>query len=41
LRALAGMIPGARFELIESCGHIPCIEQPAALADILDDFINA
>jgi len=41
LRALAGMIPNARFELIEGCGHIPCIEQPAALADILDDFINA
>jgi len=41
VRATAGMIPNARFELIEGCGHIPCIEQPAALADILDDFINA
>ncbi|MDB5550870.1 MAG: 3-oxoadipate enol-lactonase [Rhizobium sp.] len=41
VRATADMIPNARFEIIEGCGHIPCIEQPAALADILDDFINA
>ncbi|UVC08921.1 3-oxoadipate enol-lactonase [Rhizobium sp. TH2] len=41
VRATAGMIPNARFEIIEGCGHIPCVEQPAALADILDDFINA
>jgi 3-oxoadipate enol-lactonase len=41
VRATAAMIPNARFEMIEGCGHIPCVEQPAALADILDDFINA
>ncbi|CAN7590478.1 3-oxoadipate enol-lactonase [Rhizobium sp. LjRoot254] len=41
VRATADMIPNARFEIIEGCGHIPCVEQPAALADILDDFINA
>ena len=32
VRALADMIPGAKFELIDQAGHLPCIEQPAAFA---------
>jgi pimeloyl-ACP methyl ester carboxylesterase len=31
----ADLIPGAGFELIESAGHIPCVEQPAALARLI------
>jgi 3-oxoadipate enol-lactonase len=35
---LAGLIPGARFEVIRACGHLPSIEQPAALAEIIRSF---
>ena len=31
VRATADLIPGARFEIIADAGHIPCVEQPAAL----------
>lgn len=33
VKATADLIPGATFELIPSCGHIPPIEQPGFLAD--------
>ena len=39
-RAYAGMIPGARFELIERAGHHPEIEQPEALVDHVARFLN-
>lgn len=32
VRELAGLIQGAKFVQIEECGHLPCIEQPEALA---------
>ena len=35
VRATAGLIPGARFALIESAGHIPCVEQPAVLTELI------
>lgn len=38
--ALAKSIPGARYELIKDCGHIPCVEQPAMLTDILRAFLE-
>jgi 3-oxoadipate enol-lactonase len=38
--ALAAAIPGARFELIPDCGHIPSIEQPATLVRILASFLS-
>jgi 3-oxoadipate enol-lactonase len=37
--AFAKSIPGARFETIANCGHIPCVEQPATLAEIMRAFI--
>jgi pimeloyl-ACP methyl ester carboxylesterase len=38
-RAYAGMIPGARFELIPRAGHHPEIEQPEAFADRVARFL--
>lgn len=40
VRATAGLIPGARFDLIEDAAHIPCVETPAALAAILSRFLK-
>jgi 3-oxoadipate enol-lactonase len=36
VRAMADRISGARFELVEACGHIPPIEQPAVLAAAIE-----
>lgn len=38
-RKLAAAIPGARFALIERCGHLPPVEQPARLEALLREFI--
>ncbi|MGN6525582.1 MAG: alpha/beta fold hydrolase [Burkholderiaceae bacterium] len=37
-RAFAAAIPGARFETIAGCGHLPQIERPEALRRLLADF---
>lgn len=39
-QAYARLIPGARFDLIEQAGHHPEIEQPAAFAAKVLDFIR-
>lgn len=39
-RAYAAAIPGARFELIERCGHFPHLEQPEAFARRVLGFIG-
>ncbi|RWF34945.1 3-oxoadipate enol-lactonase [Mesorhizobium sp.] len=39
VRSLAGLIPGARFEVIRDAAHIPCIEQPEALVTLIRDFV--
>ncbi|AZO12116.1 MULTISPECIES: 3-oxoadipate enol-lactonase [unclassified Mesorhizobium] len=39
VRSLAGLIPGARFEVIRDAGHITCIEQPDALATLVRGFV--
>jgi pimeloyl-ACP methyl ester carboxylesterase len=39
-RAYAGLIPGARFTLIEQAGHHPEIEQPEVFASRVLDFLN-
>lgn len=36
-RKLAGLIPGARFTVIEDCGHLPQIERPDRLAELVRD----
>lgn len=40
VRACAKAIPGARFEILPGVGHIPSIEQPAALAALIEDFLK-
>ncbi|MQT11195.1 3-oxoadipate enol-lactonase [Segnochrobactrum spirostomi] len=35
VRATADRIPGARFEIIPSCGHLPCLEQPEIAASLI------
>jgi pimeloyl-ACP methyl ester carboxylesterase len=40
-RAYAGLIPGARFELIERAGHHPELEQPCAFVYAVVDFLDA
>jgi 3-oxoadipate enol-lactonase len=41
MRALAGSIPGARFDVITECGHMATIEQPEAFNRALLDFLAA
>lgn len=40
VRHTAGLIPGARFNIIEEAGHIPCIEQPHATARLIDQHLR-
>ena len=39
-RAYAGLIPGARFELIEVAGHHPELEQPERVAERVAAFLK-
>jgi 3-oxoadipate enol-lactonase len=40
VKATAEMIPGARFELVRGAGHLPCVEQPAACAELIRGFLQ-
>jgi pimeloyl-ACP methyl ester carboxylesterase len=40
-RAYAGLIPGGRFEVIESAGHHPEIEQPERFAAAVAAFLGS
>ena len=39
-RKLSGIISDARFEIIQDAGHLPCLEQPSALAGLIQDFLK-
>jgi 3-oxoadipate enol-lactonase len=39
-RELAGLIPNAQFYLIDNAAHLPCVEQPAALAERMMQFFQ-
>lgn len=41
VRATADLIPGADFHVIPGAGHLPCVENPAAYAAILNPFLKA
>jgi 3-oxoadipate enol-lactonase len=41
VRETAALVPGSRFHLIRGAGHLPCVEQPAAYAAVLSDFLRA
>ncbi len=38
--AMAAMVPGARLEIIENCGHLSTIEQPDAVNRLLIDWLG-
>ena len=40
VKATSDLIPGARFELIKQAGHLPCIEQPEALAKLISAHLK-
>lgn len=40
VKATADLIPGATFHVIPDAGHLPCVEQPAAFAAILRNFLQ-
>ncbi|WAP70426.1 3-oxoadipate enol-lactonase [Jiella pelagia] len=38
VKACADLIVGAKFEIVEGAGHLPCIEQPEMTARLIGDF---
>jgi 3-oxoadipate enol-lactonase len=40
VQGTAGMIAGSRFTVIEGADHLPCVEDPAAYAALLTDFLK-
>ncbi len=40
VRETVDLIPGSQFALIRRAGHLPCVEQPQAYADLLAEFLN-
>ena len=41
MRAMSGLVPGARFTLIEGAGHLPNIERPEAFHRALADLLSS
>lgn len=41
VRSLADLVPGARYEVIEGAGHIPCVEQPETFTALVSAFIRS
>jgi pimeloyl-ACP methyl ester carboxylesterase len=39
--ALAKRIPGARLEILEGVGHMPNIEAPARIVELVNDFLRS
>ncbi len=41
VRSMADLIRGSEFRIVADAGHIPCVEQPAAVASLIQQFLNA
>lgn len=41
VQTLSTLVPGSHFAMIESCGHIPCIESPAAYSQAVGTFLKS
>lgn len=39
-KTMADMIPGARLKLIAGAGHLPCVEQPEAMGQMILSFLQ-
>jgi pimeloyl-ACP methyl ester carboxylesterase len=37
---MAAAIPGARLEILEDCGHLPTLEQPARVNALLAEWLG-
>jgi 3-oxoadipate enol-lactonase len=40
VKSLADLVPGAGYEVIAGAGHIPCVEQPENLVDLIRAFVR-
>lgn len=40
VQATAQLIAGAQFKTLESCGHLPCLEQPEKTVDLINTFMT-
>ncbi len=40
VRATAARIPDARFAVIDGAGHLPCIEKPAAMVELIAEHLE-
>ena len=41
VRSMADLVRGSEFRIIADAGHIPCVEQPAAVTALIRQFLNA
>ncbi len=41
VEASSKLVPGAKFEIIANCAHIPCVERPNEWADLVRSFANS
>jgi 3-oxoadipate enol-lactonase len=39
VEATAALIPGAAYHCLPGVGHLPCVEDPAAMAALLSPFL--
>jgi 3-oxoadipate enol-lactonase len=39
--SLAKLIPNAHYEVIRNAGHLPCVEQPEALTEVITAFLSS
>lgn len=40
VKTLADLIEGAQYEIIQGSGHIPCVDNPSALSNLIIEFIK-